>query len=503
MSSPVITVENLSKAYRIGLKEEIPDTIVGAMTGWLKAPLRNWKRLRSLDTGRLRDQVSGVKCQVSDDSGNGKPGSSSSSPTPDTRHPTPRSSLTPDPCHLTPDSSLTPDTRHLTPDTSGIIWALRDVSFEVQQGEVLGIIGRNGAGKSTLLKLLSRITEPTSGRAVIRGRISSLLEVGTGFHPELTGRENLYMNGTILGMAKKEIDRKFDEIVDFSGVEKFLDTPVKRYSSGMQVRLAFAVAAHLEPEILVIDEVLAVGDADFQKRCFGKMRDVASQGRTVLIVSHNMGSITSLCPEAMLLEQGRLAASGPSSQVVQRYLGRNSDSGAVADFLGDGRHVGDELAVLLRAWIEDEEGDAIHEVDIRQPFCIKMEYDLLSATPEPPYANIHVLDQRGEYVFCSGGRNCRHSDVPAGRYQAECRIPGNLMNDGCYFIGLALTFTHNGIHVSFFEKDALSITVRDPVLDTVGTIRCGYAGPMPGAVRPRLDWRIERISCPDRSALVS
>ncbi|MGD9857227.1 MAG: ABC transporter ATP-binding protein, partial [Planctomycetaceae bacterium] len=209
MSQPAITVENLSKAYRIGLKEEIPDTLLSAATSVLRAPLKNLKRLRSLDTY----------------STNG--------------------------------------------DAEDIVWALKDVSFEVQEGEVLGVIGRNGAGKSTLLKILSRITKPTSGRAIIRGRVSSLLEVGTGFHPELSGRENVYMNGTILGMTKREIDRKFDEIVDFSGVEKFLDTPIKRYSSGMKVRLAFAVAAHLEPEILIIDEVLAEGDAEFQSKCLG------------------------------------------------------------------------------------------------------------------------------------------------------------------------------------------------------------------------------------------
>ena len=199
--------------------------------------------------------------------------------------------------------------RFMAPD-SEVVWALRDVSFEVQKGEVVGLIGRNGAGKSTLLKLLSRITEPTAGTATIKGRVASLLEVGTGFHPELTGRENVYMNGTILGMTKREIDRKFDEIVDFSGVEKFLDTPIKRYSSGMNVRLAFAVAANLEPEILIVDEVLAVGDAEFQRKCIGKMQDVASAGRTVLFVSHNMGALTRFCHRSILLQHGKITAEG-------------------------------------------------------------------------------------------------------------------------------------------------------------------------------------------------
>jgi lipopolysaccharide transport system ATP-binding protein len=260
MSSAIITVEGLSKAYRIGLKEEIPDTLVGAATSWLKAPGRNFQRLRKLNTFGA--------------SGDGE---------------------------------------------QDIIWALRDVSFQVAEGEVLGIIGRNGAGKSTLLKILSRITEPTRGRAVIRGRVSSLLEVGTGFHQELSGRENIYMNGTILGMRKREIDRKLDEIIAFSGVEKFLDTPIKRYSSGMKVRLAFSVAAHLEPEILIIDEVLAVGDAEFQRKCLGKMKDVARGGRTVLFVSHQLASMESLCTTGMELREGRVVLDGDIQSVVSHY----------------------------------------------------------------------------------------------------------------------------------------------------------------------------------------
>ncbi len=240
--SPAISVEGISKAFLIGQTEQIPDSIMVALCNIIKKPLENWRQIRRLDTSLHQGS------------------------------------------------------------TEDVHWALREVSFEVQQGEVLGVIGRNGAGKSTLLKILSRITEPTSGRAVIRGRVSSLLEVGTGFHPDLSGRENVYLNGTILGMMKREIDKKFDEIVEFSGVSKFLDTPVKRYSSGMKVRLAFAVAAHLEPEILIIDEVLAVGDADFQKKCMGKMQDVATGGKTVLFVSHNMGAVMALCPSVLVLE---------------------------------------------------------------------------------------------------------------------------------------------------------------------------------------------------------
>ena len=263
MSDIAIQVENLSKRYRIGRQEERPETLVGAALGWLKAPVDNFRQLRQLS----RFQENGQE----------------------------------------PDD---------------IIWALKDVSFEVKRGEVVGIIGRNGAGKSTLLKILSRITEPTSGRVVLNGRVSSLLEVGTGFHPDLTGRENVYLNGAILGMTKREIDRKFDEIVDFSGVERFIDTPVKRYSSGMQVRLAFAVAAHLEPEILLVDEVLAVGDAAFQKKCLGKMGEVAKEGRTVLFVSHNMAAIQSFTQRSMLIEKGKIAFDGESQQCVAHYLNK-------------------------------------------------------------------------------------------------------------------------------------------------------------------------------------
>ncbi len=268
MPDIAIRVDNLSKRYRIGLKNEIHDTFAGAVTSFIRSPVQNLRRLRRLTSFDEKNSKSEIRNSNSDD----------------------------------------------------IIWALKDVSFEIQRGEVVGIIGRNGAGKSTLLKILSRITEPTSGRAEIYGRVSSLLEVGTGFHPELTGRENLYLNGTILGMRKAEIDRKFDEIVDFSGVEKFIDTPVKRYSSGMRVRLAFSVAAHLEPEILLVDEVLAVGDASFQKKSLGKMDEISKGGRTVLFVSHNMGMINSLCENAILLHMGQIASHGNATEIVQKYL---------------------------------------------------------------------------------------------------------------------------------------------------------------------------------------
>jgi lipopolysaccharide transport system ATP-binding protein len=262
MTNTAIQIKNLSKRYRIGTKQEVHDTFVEAVGDWLMRPIKNYRQLRQLTNF--------------DDENNA--------------------------------------------NQEDVIWALRDITFEVESGEVIGIIGRNGAGKSTLLKILSRITHPTSGSVVLNGRVSSLLEVGTGFHPELTGRENVYLNGTILGMTKAEVDEKFEEIVDFSGVRKFIDTPVKFFSSGMAVRLAFSIAAHLEPEILLVDEVLAVGDAEFQNKCLGKMEDVARYGRTVLFVSHNMRAISRLCQRGIWLEEGRIAEVGPVDQVIQSYL---------------------------------------------------------------------------------------------------------------------------------------------------------------------------------------
>ncbi len=398
-----------------------------------------------------------------------------------------------------PDPLLKIGEEHKVRLEGELFWALRDVSFDVREGEVLGIIGRNGAGKSTLLKILSKVTGPTEGQIKLRGRVASLLEVGTGFHPELTGRENIFLNGAILGMTKSQIRARFDEIVAFSGVEEFIDTPVKRYSSGMHVRLGFAVAAHLDPDILVVDEVLAVGDAAFQKKCVSKMEDVSSHGRTVLIVSHNMGTITSLCSRAVVLDGGQLVANGAASQVVVQYMSLGASTASVVDFTQGGRVVGDDLATLRRAWMENLQGERIRETDIRQPFLVKMEYELHVETPDSPFPNFHFMDERGECVFAVASKAyVAADDTPdrgnlPGVYVAECRVPGNLFNDGCYYIGLALTFTYKGVHLSFFERDALSIAVRDPVSDTLDGDRCGYAGAFPGPLRPRMDWRIRRI----------
>ncbi len=271
--------------------------------------------------------------------------------------------------------------RHPRPKPADEFWALRDVSFEVRQGEVLGVIGRNGAGKSTLLKILSRITDPTEGHAILDGRVGSLLEVGTGFHPELTGRENIYLSGVTLGMRKKEIDAKFDEIVAFSEIEKFLDTPVKRYSSGMYVRLAFAVAAHLEPEILLIDEVLAVGDAGFQKKCLGKMNDVAGSGRTILFVSHNMAAISSLCDQAILIDGGRLVQHGPSSEVVRSYFESMEDRSRID--LADRTDRGGDGVVRLTALrvLDTVSGHSLDGLCAGQDVTIEVTYDSPVTTP--------------------------------------------------------------------------------------------------------------------------
>ncbi|MDW8338922.1 MAG: ABC transporter ATP-binding protein, partial [Thermoleophilia bacterium] len=253
------------------------------------------------------------------------------------------------------------------------IWALRDVSFEVPEGQVLGIVGRNGAGKSTLLKILTRITTPTAGRATIRGRVGSLLEVGTGFHPELTGRENIFLNGSVLGMKQREIERKFADIVEFAGVEKFIDTPVKRYSSGMSVRLAFAVAAHLEPEILLVDEVLAVGDAEFQRRCLGRMEDLSTTGRTVLFVSHNMQALTQLCDRALWLDRGEVVLDGPSAEVVARYLQSGYGSGSTRAWPDLESAPGDDL-VRLRRVRALQDGETVDVADVRRPIGIEIAF---------------------------------------------------------------------------------------------------------------------------------
>jgi lipopolysaccharide transport system ATP-binding protein len=371
-------------------------------------------------------------------------------------------------------------------------WALKNVSFEIQQGEIVGIIGRNGAGKSTLLKILSRITEPTTGRISIDGRVASLLEVGTGFHQELTGRENIFLNGAILGMSKAEIKRKFDEIVAFSEVEQFLDTPVKRYSSGMYVRLAFAVAAHLEPEILVVDEVLAVGDAAFQKKCLGKIQDVSSHGRTVLFVSHSMPTILRLCKRVILLNRGTVAGDGPADEMTRQYLNSGADRAAERIWDNQDKAPGDAVARLHSVRVKNSRGIVTETIDISEPFEIEVEYWNLQDRVKPT-VSIHFVNEDGVLLFVKND----FTNPPwwstarrPGLVRSRCLVPAHLLAEGQIFI-LAAVCSYNPDQIHALERDVVSFqTVDQHDLDRV---REKYARLWPGAMRPRLEWKVEEV----------
>ena len=350
----------------------------------------------------------------------------------------------------------------------------------------MGIIGRNGAGKSSLLKILCKITDPTSGFAEIKGRISSLLEVGTGFHQELTGRENIYLNGTILGMTKKEVDRKFDEIVDFSGVEKFLDTPVKRYSSGMAVRLAFSVAAHLEPEILLVDEVLAVGDADFQKKCLRKMENVGQEGRTVLFVSHNMPAINRLCNRAILLNEGRLAMNGPTNQVVQRYLTADFGVPAVREWSNVQTAPSGKFTRILAASVKTENGQGLDTIDIRRSFGIEILWEV-TKTGYDLSPHFSFINENGDLLFVTIDIDpeWRSKIRPLGRFRSTVWVPGNLLAEGllyvhCYLYNNTLNVPDCG------AEPAISFQIVDTC--DGDSARGDYGQHFPGVVRPLLKW---------------
>ena len=375
--------------------------------------------------------------------------------------------------------------------SSDTIWALRDLSFEIRAGQVVGIIGRNGAGKSTLLKLLSRITEPTEGEAEIRGRVGSLLEVGTGFHPELTGRENIYLNGAILGMKRLEINRKFDEIVSFSEVEKFIDTPVKHYSSGMYLRLAFAVAAHLEPEILLVDEVLAVGDAEFQRKCLGKMSDVAQTGRTVLFVSHNMSAILRLTEETLVLELGRLALRAPSAAAVDYYMTSGMAQEGERIWEGDPRvsAAAPFRPVALR--VRDAQERVSAQVASAASCAVEFEY-ALDADVTGLRVGLYLMTSQGEPLFASFDTDNRrsfeqHTVRRAGRYISRCRLPADLLNEGRFVLGVnASSFR---IRSYFTEEHALTFTV-----DGTGAPGSQWPETRVGPLRPALEWAILEAS---------
>lgn len=374
--------------------------------------------------------------------------------------------------------------------TTSLIWALNDVSFDLEEGKVLGIVGRNGAGKSTLLKILSRVTEPTVGTISVRGRVGSLLEVGTGFHPELTGRENIYMNGAILGMKSAEIDRKFDEIVDFSEVGQFIDTPVKRYSSGMYLRLAFAVAAHLEPEILVVDEVLAVGDAEFQRKCLGKMGDVAQQGRTVLFVSHNMSAILRLTQEAIVLKKGQLIKRAPTAEAVDYYLSSGQAESGERIWEADDIPVMSAPFKPISLRIKDRTGKVVDTVRSTEPLTVEWEYQI-DAPITGLRLGLYLNTMRGEYVFTTFDTDDakqyeQFGARQAGRYVSRCEIPADFFNEGRYYFGVnASSFA---VRRYFMDENALSFNV-----DISGAPGTQWPEMRQGPIRPRLNWKIEKV----------
>jgi lipopolysaccharide transport system ATP-binding protein len=366
------------------------------------------------------------------------------------------------------------------------VWALRDVSFEVPEGQVLGVIGRNGAGKSTLLKILTRIATPTSGRAEIRGRVGSLLEVGTGFNQELTGRENIYLNGAILGMKRREIEARFDDIVEFSGVEKFIDTPVKRYSSGMYVRLAFAVAAHLEPEILFVDEVLSVGDAEFQRRCLGRMEELANTGRTVVFVSHALPSVAQLCDRAIWIDRGQLVGDGDAADMIAKYLHQTRKSGTERVWPAESAP-GNDLARIREIRVLPHEGMPPGVVDVRRPLGIEIGFDVLR-DGKPVFPKLKLIDREGVIAFnaMDTDERWRRPSSP-GAHVATAWIPGNFLNEGEASVEVAICsvdFPKLEHHAAVYE--AVSFEVLDP--GEGDSARGQFSGQWRGVVRPMLEW---------------
>lgn len=360
-------------------------------------------------------------------------------------------------------------------------WALRDVNFSIEQGDRVGIVGHNGAGKSTLLKILSKIVEPTTGQVRIRGRVASLLEVGTGFHPELTGRENIYLNGSLLGMKREEIKSSFDEIVAFAGVERFLDTPVKRYSSGMYVRLGFAISAHLNPEIMIVDEVLAVGDADFQKKSLGKMRDNSASGRTIIFVSHNLTAVQALCNKTLYFEKGRLIEQGETNQVVASYLSKVARTRLRREWDTPEEGPGNDLVRIRRIeLIPDYPRDTTH-IDVRTPLRIQFEFWNLMERANLNLS-LHVYSLTGECIFNIGSQSQSYSK---GLIQGECVIPGYFLNDGTYTISMMIV--KDTVTPLFNMDEGLTFDVED--------FREGVAwyGKWPGYVRPQFPFRVEAL----------
>lgn len=373
------------------------------------------------------------------------------------------------------------------PSPEETLWALKNVSFTVNEGEVIGLIGRNGAGKSTLLKVLSRITEPTAGRALIKGRVGSLLEVGTGFHPELTGRENIYLSGAVLGMRRAEIDRKFDEIAAFAEIEKFLDTQVKRYSSGMYVRLAFAVAAHLEPEVLLVDEVLAVGDAAFQRKCLGKMGDVATQGRTIVFVSHNMVAIQNLCQRAVWLHEGRIKAEGVTHEVISQYLSAATQSLTERAWPDKETAPGNDKVRLHRVCVRPEGGAPSDTITLDTPFVV--EVDFWNLEPDAcMHVSLHFYNEQEVVAFTSSPidaiPNASEDRLPVGLVRNVCRVPANFLNAGLHRI--LLLIVRNTSKIAYRYEDVVTFELFE-----MGQRAGAWYGKEPGIMRPILEWRTE------------
>ena len=377
--------------------------------------------------------------------------------------------------------------RRETMPEAQMIWALRDINFEVRQGEVLGIIGRNGAGKSTLLKILSRITEPTTGRVRVAGRVGSLLEVGTGFHPELTGRENIYLNGAILGMQNAEIDRRFDEIVAFSEIEKFIDTPVKHYSSGMFLRLAFAVAAHLTPEILMVDEVLAVGDERFQRKCMGKMESVGKEGRTVLFVSHNMNAIQRLCQRVILLEDGKIRADGETSEIISEYLNADRSEAECKEWSDPSLAPGDDTARLKRVRLLDKNNVLRSSFEIREPVQIEVEY--WAFNPELPFMPIILIHNENSVCVLESAAN--HDPAYNGKsrqrgiYRSVCKIPGNFLNEGMYTVDVLVRVL---VPRRYFVRESNLLSFRIQDSGSGLSVKGDFPKAWSGVVAPMLPW---------------
>jgi lipopolysaccharide transport system ATP-binding protein len=428
VSDTVIHTEGLGKRYRIGAAQARPRSFREAIVRTAAAPFRNLARLRQADGPAAGSQTE-------------------------------------------------------------LVWALRDLSIQVRHGEVLGVVGRNGSGKSTLLKLLSRITNPTTGYAEIRGRVGSLLEVGTGFHPELTGRDNVYLNGSILGLDRASITRRFDEIVAFAEVERFIDTPVKRYSSGMYLRLAFAVAAHLEPEILLVDEVLAVGDAAFQRKCLGRMGRAAEEGRTVLFVSHNMTAVQGLCSRAIWLAEGELRDEGAPGAVVSRYL-QDAAATLTQQLWPDPQTAPGNDRVRLRAARAEPAGvERTEPITTRTPILLEFEYWNLREGAQLSLT-LHLANEDAVPILSAGpvgGQQWAGRPLPRGLFRDTCLIPGDLLNDGLHRVELLVV--DRDTELVHRERDVLVFEVRDSP-----DLRGGWFGKWKGAVRPLLGWTTERVA---------